>query len=385
MRLPVVPQISTKDGVSAKNARLTNCLKESKKSVDKAVVRPGLVLQAEGTGVGGGLVAFNNELVSVYGATLGKGVTEASFGAWEENSMGSNESWLSIAWNGIIFCALGGGRAATSSDGVLWSLSPGLGPGYGAWCPPAWNGTLFCSVKDLSNSAATSTDGLTWSASTLPATHNWRSIAWNGTLFCAVAYDGRDYATSPDGVVWTARQLPAGMVGWCAVYNGSILCVTGVNQATTSTDGISWTAITSIPAGGTDLAWNGSVFCSLRGGTDAADISTDGIVWTSGTLPDLQSGTDRAISNLGTTFCVIGGNPGDVAYLSTDNGASWVETDAFPNTDGGTFSAVAGGASSFVIVIEGSEYADVSINTNASIPALATIATGLYDFTQSPL
>ena len=78
MRLPVVPQISTKDGVSNKNARLTNCLKESKKGGDKAVVRPGLVLDAQASGVGHGLVVFNNELVSVYGATLGFGVTPGS-------------------------------------------------------------------------------------------------------------------------------------------------------------------------------------------------------------------------------------------------------------------------------------------------------------------
>ena len=79
MRLPVTPQISTKDGVSAKNARLTNCLKESKKGGDKAVVRPGLVLDAQASGVWHGLVVFNHELVSVYGATLGLN-TEAANG-----------------------------------------------------------------------------------------------------------------------------------------------------------------------------------------------------------------------------------------------------------------------------------------------------------------
>lgn len=78
MRLPITPQLSTKDGVSNKNARLTNCLKESKKSGEKAVVRPGLVLDATASGVGNGLVRFNDELVSVYGATLGIGVSEGT-------------------------------------------------------------------------------------------------------------------------------------------------------------------------------------------------------------------------------------------------------------------------------------------------------------------
>lgn len=70
MRLPLVPQLSTKDGISNKNARLTNVLKESSSSGEKAVVRPGVNLLATTTGNGRGLVAFNNELVSVYGANL---------------------------------------------------------------------------------------------------------------------------------------------------------------------------------------------------------------------------------------------------------------------------------------------------------------------------
>lgn len=73
MRLPLVPALSTKDGVSNKNARLTNTLKETTATSEFAVVRPGLALNAEATGVGKGLVVFNNELVSVYGTTLGVG------------------------------------------------------------------------------------------------------------------------------------------------------------------------------------------------------------------------------------------------------------------------------------------------------------------------
>lgn len=75
MRLNVVPSISTKDGVSNKNARMTNMLKESRKSGDLAVIRPGLVLDAVASGVGNGLVSFNGELVSVYGTTLGLNTT----------------------------------------------------------------------------------------------------------------------------------------------------------------------------------------------------------------------------------------------------------------------------------------------------------------------
>lgn len=65
MRLPVVHQISTKDGVSNKNARLTNCLKETSKTSEKAVVRPSLVESTTYAGVGNGLIVFNRNLLVV--------------------------------------------------------------------------------------------------------------------------------------------------------------------------------------------------------------------------------------------------------------------------------------------------------------------------------
>ena len=385
MRLPVVPSISTKDGVSNKNARLTNCLKEVKKSGDMAVIRPGLVTKVEGTGVGGGLVAFNNELVSVYGATLGIGITPSEFDPWTENAMPSSESWLSIAWNGTVFCALGGGASATSPDGITWTPGVGLGPGVGSWCAPAWNGSVFCSVKDFSSSVATSTDGLTWSVTAMPVSHNWVSIAWNGSLFCAVAYDGTAYATSPDGVAWTMRTLPASMTApFAIVWNGSVFCVTMVHKATTSVDGITWTLVTAMVGGGTSLAWNGVTFCSCRGATNAADFSSDGVTWTTGTLPGIVFGGTANITAVGRAFVVFGG-AGDVAYISEDDGVSWTSTTAMPNTDGGTFYGISGSSDRAVVVVESSGYSVTMINQNASIPALDSIPEGYYDFVQSPL
>lgn len=82
MRLPLVPSLSTKNGVSNKNARMTNVLKESKKTGDMAVVRPGLTLNATASGVGNGLVVFNGELISVFGTTLGIGAGTNGTDAW---------------------------------------------------------------------------------------------------------------------------------------------------------------------------------------------------------------------------------------------------------------------------------------------------------------
>ncbi len=66
MRLPITPQLSTKDGVANKNARLTNVLREK----DKAVVRPGLSLVLDYAGVGSGLVPFNDHLIGLFDDTV---------------------------------------------------------------------------------------------------------------------------------------------------------------------------------------------------------------------------------------------------------------------------------------------------------------------------
>lgn len=71
MRLPIVPQLSTKDGVSNKNARMTNALKETDASSELVAVRPGMALALRTAGNGKGLVAFNGRLLSVYGSTIG--------------------------------------------------------------------------------------------------------------------------------------------------------------------------------------------------------------------------------------------------------------------------------------------------------------------------
>jgi len=76
VRLPIAPQLSTKDGIGNKNARMTNALKEGDDTAEVVAVRPGLLLSARTEGNGRGLVAFNDRLLSVYGSTLSR---KASF------------------------------------------------------------------------------------------------------------------------------------------------------------------------------------------------------------------------------------------------------------------------------------------------------------------
>lgn len=65
-----MPQISTKDGTTNKNARLFNMLKEVSKTGEKAVIRPGLEVSDTYPGLGSGLIVFDGRLLVVADDTI---------------------------------------------------------------------------------------------------------------------------------------------------------------------------------------------------------------------------------------------------------------------------------------------------------------------------
>jgi hypothetical protein len=66
MRLPVTPQISTKNGAANQNGRMTNMLREKA----KAVIRPGLSAVLDYAGLGAGLIPFNGRLIALFDDTI---------------------------------------------------------------------------------------------------------------------------------------------------------------------------------------------------------------------------------------------------------------------------------------------------------------------------
>ena len=80
MRLPLVPDIDSRDGTSDKDERLTNVLAESDEGATLAVLRPGLSAIVTDSGAGGSLTTFNGSLVSVFGTTVGIGEGPTSVG-----------------------------------------------------------------------------------------------------------------------------------------------------------------------------------------------------------------------------------------------------------------------------------------------------------------
>ena len=66
MRLPLIPNVESRDGTSNKDARMSNALKESENGVDYAATRPALTLVADTTGNGNGMFYFDT-LITIFG------------------------------------------------------------------------------------------------------------------------------------------------------------------------------------------------------------------------------------------------------------------------------------------------------------------------------
>lgn len=230
MRLPVVPQISTKDGISNKNARLTNCLKEVKKSGEKAVVRPGLVLDDTYTGVGSGLIPFDGRLLVIYDDTVYDTTLDNSR-PWELDALpwdaGTTYSIGDvIICNGVIKFSMANGNlanACNAAETTYWSTSSSTNTysvtdTYEIGDTVVYNGVTYYSMAP-SNTGNNPASTPVWST-TAPTTARYTASITNAALLLgggsapgpecgsrgAAAYSAFGTASSP---VSCATKAPA--------------------------------------------------------------------------------------------------------------------------------------------------------------------------------
>ncbi len=355
MRLTVVPNVSAKDGVSNKNARLTNCLKETTKRGDKAVVRPGLVLETEGSGVGGGLVAFGDELVSVYGTTLGFGV-EPSSGGWSSaipitfDALGDANVASFIVWDGNNFVArvfdvdAGYFIYNNSADGITFSYLadyPGTQSGIsGAMFLSAKNGYFYAwDAGDKTKIYRTANSGVSWAyLSTPPLTlgvGEYMNCLWYGANLYAYNTTTSETCVSADsGATWGSPYAGSGVAGF--ELGAYLYSVNGSNEIIRSNDVFLTSTVVSTPP-----------------------ITVDGMIADGSTMYIYDSSFVFYSSTDGVTFTLMG-------------------APAF------TYSPIAIAIASGVLnVFEAGQMFTFSGGGSGTIPALATIPTGLYDFAQS--
>lgn len=362
MRLPVVPNVSTKDGQSNKNARLTNCLKESTKRGDKAVVRPGLVDVASGSGVGGGLVAFDNDLVSVYGTTLGKGA----------------EASTSVSDLGVPDASPVGGSMGNS-------------------------GSLLLVVEAVGPTVKTSTDGITFTTVNTTDALYFPFYAL-GYFFAFNAAFTDLYRSDDSGVTWTViATLPA--YSWTAseVKVGTINLIAfdylGTSYRISSSDyGVTWSApvaiadLTSLGPGGwaTTMDSTGLSFLPCYGSTPAKVISSSDSFSSYSVVRSIDPFSTADFPNTayanGKLYFVERDVTGNSLYLYESTDGVTFDAGTLLYTDPVALDAI--GCFTFngelhVYYSGDSDTALLLYSYDGVIPSLATVPTGLYDFAQS--
>lgn len=394
MRIPLAAELDSRDGSSNKGARLTNALKESGETGDKAVIRPGLSVIAQGSGVGNGVVAFNNELVSVYGSTFNINY-EPGVADWNNYaSVLAGVNAGSPTFGNDSFMSISSGRVANiSANGTAWQTRGTIG-GSATWHYLASNGTDFVALPNSGAATTyTSTDiGLTWTAhasaigiSSPPIAEC--SIHFDGSYYLAAVVDDDTVATmwrSSDGATWSqCGDRPTGQdsrpTSWATGAGVTLACSPGEGSAYSTNNGLTWSD--------SDLSDN-AAFAAFGNDTfvviDVVDAysytSPTGISFDTNARPALtDAGTSRFVFN-GTEFVLIDG--GSTSFHTSPDGIEWT---THTNTSGGTVGPVAAG-DGMVVMVNSSNSNCATYAPPVDVPSLISSVSGTsFDFCQSPL
>jgi hypothetical protein len=211
-----------------------------------------------------------------------------------------SKAWTAVVWARKIrrFCAIAssgtGNRAATSADGITWTLQET--PQDNDWTSLAWSEQLglFCAVSATTTTTTqvmTSPDGETWTLRETPVQNEWRKVVWSRQLglFCAVASAGDSGTlamTSADGITWELQSsVPdAAWRGLCwSPETRQFVAVGDAGAIMTSPNGLDWQLNTTFVSTSNFAAviWVrdlGSFYALASSGIRSAR-SADGVQW----------------------------------------------------------------------------------------------------------
>jgi hypothetical protein len=224
---------------------------------------------------------------------------------------------------------------AISYDGLTWTAVTMPSADYSA---VTWGNNRYVAIG-FGTSAAYSLDGVTWTASTLPRSQGWESVAYGGGVFVAVGETTLGgstiyYATSTDGITWTERTFNNGDWRDIVYGNSEFVAINSNGSSQVSSSGTaSWTSSGSLGNDYTSVAYGNGRYVAVtqNSGINEASWSTDGLTWT----PDRGIITTARWDNVAfgsglfvaTPFATdISGAPSDQTMYSSD-GVTW-----FPGT-----------------------------------------------------
>ena len=297
-------------------------------------------------------VAWNGTVALAIGAGAGSTVAISTNGiGWTgtATTIAAPTLYSQIAWNGSFWVAgTDNSQLFSSPDGITWTNRLAVNYFRGV----AWNGYRFMAA--LSTGAIyTSLDGITWTAQTsLPTltTTGATRVSWNSVslLWMVTAGDTGTYhgniLSAPDSypLVWSYEMSYPVQVQMNAFifvstlntvvsspgYNWVAGGASGLNSVR-SVDGYNWISIGNSPTylGATyGIAWNGTIFVAVGGGTQQIMTSSDGNSWTGYTNGGLSWTTVYAVIWVSSfsrwVACGSTGSAGIIGYST--NGSTWV-------------------------------------------------------------
>lgn len=171
---------------------------------------------------------------------------------WTTQNGITSSSWKSVVYGNGIFVAvsdLGPKSVMTSIDGIFWeekSAPPG------AWKEIAYGNNTFVAIKNNgSKRLMYSTDGDIWNDIAIPL-EDWKTIAFGLGVFVAYSTDGVCIYSS-DGITWNTGTSPFGSGIISKVkyskYLNKLLVINNLGALYESSDGNSWTNISSLYIG----------------------------------------------------------------------------------------------------------------------------------------
>lgn len=274
-------------------------------------------------------LAFGNGRWVAVGTGAGLGVIgESSDGlAWTLTQENSTQYYdlHNVAFGNGTFVALSSLGVLISADGVNWAAatvptSNGTTPYPQSLTAAAYGNGRWVAVDDFfytENGLGiwTSTDGSSWNVLLLNTPYAQpTAIAWGNGLYVIVGYGGL-LLTSPDGTNWSNRSFSSGVALMGITYaNGQFVAVGQNGQILVSPDGTgNWTTYSAGVIDYKAVAYGGGQF--LATGQYGASLSSDGRSWTSVTsyLPNSIASSSLNGVAYGNSAFVVAGDSGAVA------------------------------------------------------------------------
>ena len=223
----------------------------------------------------------------------------------------------------------------TSTDLVNWSYNTSASTLLSEGKPIAYGNNIWVlggSKISSNNNVIYSTDGNVWANSNSTLSSNCHAVIFANNMFVAGGNGTNTMAYSTNGSTWTAitSNVPTSYCYGIAYGNSTWVAVgDGTSRISYSSNGTSWTGISN-PFGGNGtghgVAYGNGVFVAMSGdGTYKIIYSANGSSWTGVTLPtEFTNYSFSSINSLkfnGTYFIIASGGP---MMIYSSDGITWM-------------------------------------------------------------